>query len=259
MEEKYSIKEVLTALGISRTTFLYYEKLGVVTPRRDEENGYRYFYHRDITELKKCICLKNLGYSVADSAKMLKTEDVLDAEHVHTYQEQLQARIAYLSAVEQQLNVYEETLRRPSDLIEYVTPPKYVTLFSGCENGYHRIDQSEDSNALIRQMPLTGFLTVFDEEFWRGGGQTHSGRCVQSEFLPLVFSDKKERPWKTFGGVPSLRTKIDWKNESARREKIEQLKQFIREQGYQVCGSVVTLYHLFGEEMEITVPVEKPI
>lgn len=257
MEQKYSIGEVLATLGISRTTFLYYEKQGVITPRRDEENGYRYFYHSDITVLKECICLKNLGYSVSESVERLKSGEVLDADNVHTYQEKLRRQIAYTAAVEEQLREYEAILRRPTDLIEYVTPPEYVTLFSGCESGYHRINQSEDANALIRQMPLTGFLTTFDDDFWQGGGQTRSGRCIQSKFVPLAFPDEQVRPWSTFGDVPSLRTKIRWTDEAARRKKVAQLKEFIQAHGYEVCGQVVSLYNLFGREMDITVPVKK--
>lgn len=257
MDQTYSLKEVLSALGISRTTLLYYEKQGIVPVRKNPANGYRYFYHDDINVLKQCIWLKNLGYSITEVAGKIKEGGIFLPDSLQVYQEKLQQRINYDTAIREQLSLYEESLRREFGVVEYTeTTPTYCVLFFGCEEGYHVIHQSEDSDRLIRQIPLSGFLLCFDDSFWEGKAHYKAGRCIQKKYISLAFPDGEKREWMEFGGRPALRMKTRMKDGELVREDVDRLKAYIDAEGYEVCGEVVSLYS-FREEMEITVPVNK--
>ncbi len=65
------IKEVEECLQVPRATIRFYEKEGLINPKKGE-NGYREYSDYDILILKKIIVLRKLGFSVAD------IEDVLD-------------------------------------------------------------------------------------------------------------------------------------------------------------------------------------
>ncbi len=65
------IKEVEECLQVPRATIRFYEKEGLINPKKGE-NGYREYSDQDILILKKIIVLRKLGFSVAD------IEDVLD-------------------------------------------------------------------------------------------------------------------------------------------------------------------------------------
>ena len=48
--KKYSIGEVSLRLGLSRDTLRFYEKKGIIQPKK-EENGYRSYTYDDISRL----------------------------------------------------------------------------------------------------------------------------------------------------------------------------------------------------------------
>ncbi len=257
MEQRYTLKEVLKALGISRTTLLYYEKQGIVTAHRDSSNGYRYFYHNDVNILKQCIWLKNLGYSIQEIAELQKSGHLFTLERIQTYRQKLMQQLQYDTAIHEQLERFENSLSRKPGQFELVMLPVYCALFVGCEEGYHHLDQNEDANTLIRHMPLSGFILRFDGDLLAGDIHFAIGRCIQETYIPLIFPDGKERNWERFGGGPALRTKIHLFDGISVYQEIEGLKAFMEKEGYIPTGRAMGLVYVFGEEVEILIPVER--
>lgn len=66
-----TIKEVEELLEIPRATVRYYEKEGLITPSRGE-NDYRNYSEEDISTLKKVITLRKIGIAISD------IEDIFD-------------------------------------------------------------------------------------------------------------------------------------------------------------------------------------
>jgi len=69
---KYKIGDVARILGISPDLLRYYEKKGVVTPEKDENNDYRYYDSWDINFLLDCLWFKNYGFSIEQIADMVR-------------------------------------------------------------------------------------------------------------------------------------------------------------------------------------------
>ena len=44
----YTIKTLLSVLGISRNTLRYYEQIGVISPVRDSDSNYRVYTNDDV-------------------------------------------------------------------------------------------------------------------------------------------------------------------------------------------------------------------
>lgn len=65
------IKEVESILGLSRSQIRFYEKEGLISPTRGE-NNYRCYSDTDIAALKKIVVLRKLGFSVDEIAAMQK-------------------------------------------------------------------------------------------------------------------------------------------------------------------------------------------
>ena len=55
-----TIRELLDAVGMDRTTVYYYEKEGLIHPAR-QANGYRDYSQTDLTELQRIKLLRRLG------------------------------------------------------------------------------------------------------------------------------------------------------------------------------------------------------
>jgi len=67
------IKELEEMLSVSRSNIRFYEKAGLLNPIR-KENNYRNYSEQDITELKKILILRKLGFSVEEISAMQKGE-----------------------------------------------------------------------------------------------------------------------------------------------------------------------------------------
>jgi len=67
------IKELEEMLSVSRSNIRFYEKEGLLNPIR-KENNYRNYSEQDITELKKILILRKLGFSVEEISAMQKGE-----------------------------------------------------------------------------------------------------------------------------------------------------------------------------------------
>ena len=58
--KRYSIHSVAELLGISADAIRLYEKEGLVSPMRDESNGYRYYGNEQIHKIMGFICTGRL-------------------------------------------------------------------------------------------------------------------------------------------------------------------------------------------------------
>ena len=72
MKEKYLIGEVSKLFNITRDTLLYYDKIGLLSPKKDDKNGYRYYNIEDLNYLTDIIFYKSLNLSLKDIHKAIK-------------------------------------------------------------------------------------------------------------------------------------------------------------------------------------------
>lgn len=67
------IKEIENLLSVSRSNIRFYEKEGLLTPER-KENNYRDYTEQDIAALKKILVLRKLGFTVEEISAMKRGE-----------------------------------------------------------------------------------------------------------------------------------------------------------------------------------------
>lgn len=67
------IKEVENLLSVSRSNIRFYEKEGLLSPER-KENNYRDYSEQDVAALKKILVLRKLGFTVEEISLMQKGE-----------------------------------------------------------------------------------------------------------------------------------------------------------------------------------------
>lgn len=72
----YKIGEVSRVFGIPNETLRYYESRGIITPRRDEESGYRYYDVWDINFLLDTLWYRSYGFSLADVSSMVNSDSL---------------------------------------------------------------------------------------------------------------------------------------------------------------------------------------
>ena len=79
---KYKIGDVARILGVSPDILRYYEKKGVVTPMKGENNDYRYYDAWDINFLMDCLWFKNFGFSIDQIADIVRIPSVSELDGI---------------------------------------------------------------------------------------------------------------------------------------------------------------------------------
>ena len=75
MKDYYKIGEISEMYDMSRDSLMYYEKLGIIEPTR-EDNGYRLYSVSDIWRLNLIKELKSLGFSFKMIKEYLENRDL---------------------------------------------------------------------------------------------------------------------------------------------------------------------------------------
>lgn len=72
------IKEVEQRTGISSANIRFYEKEGLLTPKRSKENNYRDYTEQDVERLEQIKILRLLGISIEDIKSIYRNELILE-------------------------------------------------------------------------------------------------------------------------------------------------------------------------------------
>lgn len=89
------IKEVEDLIGITKANIRYYEKEGLLNPKRNEENNYRDYTPEDIRSLERIKTLRLLGVTIAEIKQMnagqILLKDVIEnrLEKIHEEEQNL--------------------------------------------------------------------------------------------------------------------------------------------------------------------------
>lgn len=103
-----SIKEAEALTGISRQNIRYYEKMGLLNPKRDAGNGYRKYDEEDIGRLKAILLFRKLDMPLEEIRKLLDHEidlqQALDTQKAYLQKEQqkLEAALAFCDTIQEQ-------------------------------------------------------------------------------------------------------------------------------------------------------------
>ena len=67
----YTVSVLARKFGLSRTTLLYYDKIGLLRPSRRQENGYRAYDAGDAARLAQICAYRRYGLNLADIGRIL--------------------------------------------------------------------------------------------------------------------------------------------------------------------------------------------
>jgi DNA-binding transcriptional MerR regulator len=76
--ERLSIRQVSEQLQVSKDSLRYYDKLGIVCPKRGE-NNYRYYTNQDLLDLQYVQVLCFTGFTLSEVSQLIKLMKSCDA------------------------------------------------------------------------------------------------------------------------------------------------------------------------------------
>lgn len=112
MKNEYMIKELARLYGVGTDTLRYYERLGLIRPRRGE-NGYRLYSLRDIYRLTIIRDLRQLGFSTDRISAYLDDLSIGNTQALLTEEQQLiRQRIKQLRQIDRAISERQKHLKQ---------------------------------------------------------------------------------------------------------------------------------------------------
>ena len=136
----YKIGDVARILGVSPDILRYYEKKGVVTPMKGENNDYRDYDAWDINFLMDCLWFKNFGFSIDQIADIVHIPSVADLDGMlNAKEDELRDTIARTQLQLRRLEQHRQDLKRIDSLLyrcEICDSPEFVRFINRVGDAY---------------------------------------------------------------------------------------------------------------------------
>lgn len=262
-ERPYRMGDLEATLGLSRSTLLYYEQLGLVSPyREDEASGHRRYSDRDMHRLMLVSMFKNIGVPVKDLAALFEGDPFSDTSFGACF-ELLDRRLTYVTAQREQLGRLKELRDAPQGRIELADIEEYYLVPDSAERGYREFPPDEALVTLLAHMPIGGLGAHYHGDWLSGECESHWGRTVPVRFANLLPLGEVSPAWKRLGGCRCLCivSFSEDLHDTAQREASDRAAAgaFLEEHGLRVAGEAFRPYSLFSDRgfySRLCVPVE---
>ena len=131
----WTIRQTTEATGLSADTLRYYEKEGIIFPKR-HENGYRYYDESDISALKNIVVMKYAHFTLSE----MKSMEELYTRETNSECNEICKRIlnAKITELNQAILNYSKIVK----LLESLLP--MVESIDAYHRNEHRIDEFID-------------------------------------------------------------------------------------------------------------------
>lgn len=101
---KFSIGQVSKLFEISKDTLRHYDKIGILKPEVNKDNGYRYYYEEDLEKLGLILETKYLGISLSEIKETIESESLIQYKNlVEKQEESVKKQIEELKIKQQRL------------------------------------------------------------------------------------------------------------------------------------------------------------
>ena len=191
-----NIKEAEELTGISRQNIRYYEKMGLLNPKRDAGNGYRKYDEEDIGRLKAILLFRKLDMPLEEIRKLLDHEidlqQALDTQKAYLQKEQqkLEAALAVCDTIREQ-DLAELDINRCLQEIE--KQEKSGNTFADILHDYKAVAEMEKKRA----------FTFWPDDFCTTPRQMTDELCryANENNLDLVITKEGMMPEFTLDGI----------------------------------------------------------
>lgn len=131
----YSTKDICQIFNIGRETLRHYEKLGLLKPHVNPDNGYRQYDYWDICIIIEILKYRSYGLSLADTKKTLFELDFQDIivsleEHTDLYTKELIKYELLLKKAQRDLHYLRYANEHLNELMEVDVPTLFFIPFT---------------------------------------------------------------------------------------------------------------------------------
>ncbi|WP_053983665.1 MerR family transcriptional regulator [Niameybacter massiliensis] len=130
---RYKIGEVCKALGTTKDALRYYESSGIIVPKRNEHNGYKYYSIADLEILNVTLFLRAIEVPIQEIPRFLQCKDMDSyGELLDEQIEKVTQRINYWTYIKTLLSYFQKALEN------YKQNPNSITLVKDVKFKFHK-------------------------------------------------------------------------------------------------------------------------
>ncbi|MHB0856509.1 MAG: MerR family transcriptional regulator [Anaerolineae bacterium] len=98
-QDNYSVQAFARLAGVTVRTLHHHDRLGLLRPARQPDNGYRRYRRQDLLRLQQILTLKYLGYSLQEIAGFLEGQGYDVVRSLQAQKEAIDQHITQLQHV----------------------------------------------------------------------------------------------------------------------------------------------------------------
>lgn len=258
---KYRTKEITETLNISRASLVYYENIGLLSPAREGDGGYREYSDADIFKVISYAALRNTGLSANEIVEFNSNHDNLfDDECLEYYMERTRERERYYrgmtQAIKQLKDLNAHTKAKNTSLVDI---PEFLFFADNAEQGYKEFKKEVSLDLLLSCVPMAGLGISFSNVMSGSEYGEIWGRTIRRSHSHLISLPNKEA--SILGGCACFCRNACIEN--VREKKLEgffeELFAEIEECGYSIVGDPFVPYAFPREKdtlANVCVPAE---
>ena len=133
------IKELENILSISRSNIRFYEKQGLFSPER-KDNNYREYTEHDIEVLKEIIVFRKMGFSI-EEIKLIQNNELPFSEAISNAQHRIEDEIEQLNG---SLKLIKQMAQKNSSFDEFDVEENWNTIIESEKSGEKFVDICKD-------------------------------------------------------------------------------------------------------------------
>lgn len=195
---RFTMKDVVRTFGISRSTILYYESIGVISPQRDENSRYRLYTEADVFRLMSASFMKGLGIAPKELPERLE-RGVYTEDSFREYLEMADRKLTYALAVRSCLVMLNELRLRVGEIDIAEVEPYYIC-WDRAEGGYKDFPGNDNLDLLMAHMPLASLGSYGDDSYVGTDVSIRWGRTVAVKHAHLIEGLRPDVGMDVLGG-----------------------------------------------------------
>lgn len=249
---KYTINEMASIVGVSIETLRHYEDKGILDPQRDKNNNYRLYSVGDIRKFNTSRTFRTFGFTIQE------TSDLLEWRSLEFVKENINGKLEDMKKEKVFLEEKIKNLENFSEMLNEINNLKDGFLIKEMPDIYHfktqRVDKYERNlkneklkKQWIEYFPVTQWARRINNsaiKFMSEELQYDNGIMIECDIAKNIgfpqelikLADKIEggKVWYTIFEKDDDEP-YDW-------HIFKPIFQQISENGYEVCGDIITFY-----------------
>lgn len=247
LKDYYKINEISKLYGIGVDSLRYYEKIGVLVPRRDT-NGYRLYGLKDLYKLNIIRDLRQLDFTMQQIKDYLDYQSIENTLYLLHKEKDLVSE--QLSSLQTKQRIIQERINVLTTAMQITTGEFLIKSFSErpCLHLDTRITRDEEMDFAIKKLHKKHERKIRDfgnqlfgasvsvEDLYKDGKDVFN-----SVFFILDYDDPEYDFFLPAGEYLSLYYRGDYRQSS---DRIFDVLSFAKEKGYQLLGDPFEIYEI---------------